>query len=61
MKQYGLFKTGSSKIHPHNECFICSENNKCSKKKARRQNKKIIQEQLTEYFKEIDTSKDMKR
>lgn len=46
MKQYGLFKTGSSKIHPHNECSICSENNKCSKKKARRKNKQIIQEQL---------------
>jgi hypothetical protein len=41
MIAYGKRKHGSSKIHPHNECDICSEC-KISKKRDRQNAKKEI-------------------
>lgn len=35
MLQYGKRKRGSGKIHPHNECSICSECKPPSKKRTR--------------------------
>ena len=44
---YGMFKRGSGKLHPHNECAICDEKN-ISKKKARRKAKEEMKETLKE-------------
>lgn len=41
MQPYGMKKRGSSKLHPHNKCDTCSENN-FNKKTARQDSKKII-------------------
>lgn len=46
MQQYGNHKRTS--IHPHNECSICDEKNKVSKKKARQLGKKEIEEAIKE-------------
>lgn len=45
MLPYGSTKRGSAKIHPHNECSICSENS-IEKNTARKEAEKEIQEQL---------------
>lgn len=42
---YGIFKTGSSKIHPHNECGICGVD-KISKKAERRKAKEEIDKEI---------------
>lgn len=44
MRQYGKEKRGSSKLHPHDECDVCSEKSKISKKRARRRGKEEINE-----------------
>ncbi len=43
---YGLEKRGN-KLHPHNECAVCSENS-ISKTRARRKAKEDIAKQLEE-------------
>lgn len=45
---YGEKKRGSSKLHPHNECEVCSEKT-FSKKAARREAKKYIDKQLEDW------------
>lgn len=50
MQPYGLRKR-HGKIHPHNECGICSENN-IVKKSARQRASKEIQEDLEETMEE---------
>ena len=32
MVAYGKYKRGSGKIHPHNECSVCGENNVIKKR-----------------------------
>lgn len=44
MIQYGKRKRGSSKVHPHNECGICSEI-RVSKKRERQRARKEIKEE----------------
>jgi hypothetical protein len=45
MIPYGKIKRGSSKLHPHNECGICSEQS-INKKRARQRLAKQIKEEL---------------
>lgn len=40
MQAYGKKKRGSGKLHPHNECGVCSEQN-VIKNKERRNNKVV--------------------
>ena len=47
MQAYGKKKLGSGKIHSHNECGICSEQ-EINKKRDRQKSKKMIKEQLEE-------------
>jgi len=44
MIKYGKRKRGSSKTHPHNECYICSENSSSKSRERQRAKEKIILE-----------------
>ena len=46
MQAYGKRKRGSSKIHPHNECGLCSENNISKKTERQEAMKNIISQQI---------------
>lgn len=47
LKTYGMKKRGSSKVHSHNKCGVCSERN-ISKKAERFQAKRMITAETTE-------------
>jgi hypothetical protein len=47
MIAYGKRKRGSGKIHPHNECQVCSEM-KIIKKHERQKTKNLIREKENE-------------
>lgn len=47
MQSYGKTKR-RNKLHPHNECAVCSEQGWC-KTKARQANKHVVEEELKEY------------
>lgn len=53
MQRYGKHKRGSAKLHPHNECGICSENH-VSKSNERFESKQIMEQAIIETFKSID-------
>jgi len=57
MIRYGNYKRGSSKLHPHNECGVCSEKT-ISKKAARRKGKELIVRAINEFYNDeiIETS-----
>ena len=48
MIPYGSVKRGSSKLHPHNKCAVCSEKI-ISVKKARQMALAILEEQKREW------------
>jgi hypothetical protein len=49
MQPYGKKKRGSGKIHPHNECGVCSENS-FNKKKAREEGEALAKEGFNEWL-----------
>jgi len=57
MIRYGEVKRGSGKIHPHNECCVCSEKT-ISKKAARRRAREDMGKSINEFYKDeiIETS-----
>jgi hypothetical protein len=50
MRQYGKRKRGSGKLHPHNECAVCSECKPASKKRVRQITKEEIKEEIKDYL-----------
>jgi hypothetical protein len=48
MQQYGNYKR-MHKIHPHNECGVCSEKNLSMKKATRRKAKESIAKEVLGY------------
>ena len=48
MIRYGNYKRGSGKLHPHNECGVCSEKT-INKKAARREDRELAKEGMDEY------------
>ena len=58
MLQYGKRKRGSGKIHPHNECAICSECKIPSKKHTRQvAREEIVAEIMEVQSEQITTGK----
>ena len=57
MIQYGNYKRGSSKLHPHDKCGVCSEKT-ISKKAVRRRGKEELLELAAEVEAEIKTRRD---
>jgi len=57
MIRYGNYKRGSGKLHPHNECGVCSEKT-ISKSAARRRAREEINKSINQFYNDeiIETS-----
>jgi len=51
--RYGNYKRGSGKLHPHNECGVCSEKT-ISKKAARRMAKEDMEKATNDFYEWAD-------